>query len=73
MVSRMSKIALVTIWLVAVSATSAHAQSTGPWQRYDTENGEWRSYAGNIAGQKYSPLDQIDADNFRHLTLAWQR
>ena len=72
MVSRMSKIALVTIWLVAVSATSAHAQSTGPWQRYDTENGEWRSYAGNIAGQKYSPLDQIDADNFSQLTLAWE-
>jgi quinoprotein glucose dehydrogenase len=68
----MSKIALVTVWLVAVSATSAHAQSTGPWQRYDTENGEWRSYAGNIAGQKYSPLDQIDADNFSQLTLAWE-
>ena len=72
MVSRMSKVALVTVWLVAVSATSAHAQSTGPWQRYDTENGEWRSYAGNIAGQKYSPLDQIDADNFSQLTLAWE-
>ena len=68
----MSKVALVTVWLVAVSATSAQAQSTGPWQRYDTENGEWRSYAGNIAGQKYSPLDQIDADNFSQLTLAWE-
>ena len=72
MVSKMSKGALVTVWLVVVSATSAHAQSTGPWQRYDTENGEWRSYAGNIAGQKYSPLDQIDADNFSQLTLAWE-
>ena len=72
MVSKMSKVALVTVWLVVVSATSAHAQSTGPWQRYDTENGEWRSYAGNIAGQKYSPLDQIDADNFSQLTLAWE-
>ena len=72
MVSKMSKVALVTVWLVAVSATSAQAQSTGPWQRYDTENGEWRSYAGNIAGQKYSPLDQIDADNFSQLTLAWE-
>jgi len=72
MVSKMSKVTLVTVWLVVVSATSAHAQSTGPWQRYDTENGEWRSYAGNIAGQKYSPLDQIDADNFSQLTLAWE-
>ena len=72
MALKMPKVALITMWLVAVSVTSAHAQSTGPWQRYDTENGEWRSYAGNIAGQKYSPLDQIDADNFSQLTLAWE-
>ena len=72
MVSKMSKVTLVTVCLVVVRGTSAHAQSTGPWQRYDTENGEWRSYAGNIAGQKYSPLDQIDADNFSQLTLAWE-
>ena len=72
MALKMSKVALITMWLVAVSVTSAHAQSTGPWQRYDTENGEWRSYAGNIAGQKYSPLDQIDTDNFSQLTLAWE-
>ena len=29
------------------------AQDQGAWQTYGTENGEWRSYAGNIAGQKY--------------------
>ena len=72
MALKMSKVALITMCLMAVSITNAHAQSTGPWQRYDTENGEWRSYAGNIAGQKYSPLDQIDADNFSQLTLAWE-
>ena len=53
-------------------AGGAHAQSDGPWQTYGTENGEWRSYAGNIAGQKYSPLDQIDAGNFSQLEIAWQ-
>ena len=37
--------------LVGLGATDLHAQSSGPWQTYGTENGEWRSYAGNIAGQ----------------------
>ena len=42
-------------------------QSAGPWQTYDTSNGEWRSYAGDVGGKKYSPLDQIDASNFADL------
>ena len=45
---------------------------TSEWQTYGTENGEWRSYSGNIAGQKYSPLDQIDATNFERLEVAWR-
>jgi quinoprotein glucose dehydrogenase len=50
----------------------AHAQQGGQWQSYGTENGEWRSYSGNIAGQKYSPLDQIDGTNFSDLEIAWR-
>ncbi|MCY4029157.1 MAG: pyrroloquinoline quinone-dependent dehydrogenase [Acidobacteria bacterium] len=57
------------------AAPIAHAQTettAGPWQTYDTSNGEWRSYAGDIGGKKYSPLDQIDASNFADLELAWE-
>ena len=43
-----------------------------PWQTYDTSNGEWRSYAGDVGGTKYSPLDQIDANNFTDLEIAWE-
>ena len=50
---------LIGVALAGPPAT-AGAQQGGPWQTYGTEDGEWRSYAGNIAGQKYSPLDQID-------------
>jgi quinoprotein glucose dehydrogenase len=58
---------------LTLGASVAHAQqTTGPWQTYDTSNGEWRSYAGDIAGTKYSPLEQIDADNFGELELAWE-
>jgi len=37
----------------------------------DTSNGEWPHYTGNLDGSRYSPLDQIDADNFEDLELAW--
>ena len=61
---------LALVWSPAVAG--AGQQDAGPWQTYGTENGEWRSYAGNIAGQKYSPLDQIDAANFEDLEIAWR-
>jgi quinoprotein glucose dehydrogenase len=36
-----------------------------------TENGEWRHWGGDTASSRYSPLDQIDADNFEDLEVAW--
>ena len=74
--SRCIRLALSGALLVAPGAGAARAQAqsstTGPWQTYGTENGEWRSYAGDIAGTKYSPLDQIDAGNFSRLEIAWE-
>lgn len=32
---------------------------------------EWSSYGGDKASSKYSPLDQIGADNFHRLRAAW--
>ena len=58
-----------------LTAQDGHAQtgsSSGPWQTYGTEDGEWRSYAGDVAGTKYSPLDQIDASNFERLEMQWE-
>ena len=65
---------LVTLALVCTASVVDAQQdpSTGPWQTYDTSTGEWRSYAGDVKGTKYSPLDQIDADNFAELELAWE-
>ena len=67
-------LALILI-IVVCAVTTAEAQRgrpTGTWQTYDTSNGEWRSYAGDIGGKKYSPLDQIDASNFTDLEIAWE-
>jgi quinoprotein glucose dehydrogenase len=34
-------------------------------------NGEWPAYGGDLGHSKYSPLDQIDADNVQRLQTAW--
>ena len=70
-----SILAVSLLALLAAAAPDAHAQpgeAAGPWQTYDTSEGEWRSYAGDVRGTKYSPLDQIDADNFADLEIAWE-
>ena len=33
---------------------------------------EWPTYSGDLAGTRYSPLDQISADNFGDLEIAWR-
>ena len=68
-----SFIAVLTLLVCGLSTAQAQPSGAGgPWQTYDTSNGEWRSYAGDIGGKKYSPLDQIDASNFTDLEIAWE-
>jgi quinoprotein glucose dehydrogenase len=33
---------------------------------------QWPTYGGNLASQRYSPLDQIDETNFKDLRVAWR-
>ena len=35
------------------------------------KSGEWRSYAGEAGSTRYSPIDQINRDNFKNLQVAW--
>ena len=35
------------------------------------DSAEWKNIAGNDMGQRYSSLDQIDAENFGDLGIAW--
>src|SRR5437667_10270817 len=37
-----------------------------------TKNGEWPMYTADLRGSKYSQLDQIDANNFNKLEVAWR-
>ena len=65
-------VVLALVLCGSAAVTAQPAGGSGPWQTYDTSGGEWRSYAGSVGGQKYSPLDQIDAGNFADLEVAWE-
>jgi quinoprotein glucose dehydrogenase len=45
----------------------------GQWAAQpSTKNGEWPHYTADIKGNRYSPLDQINASNFNKLEVAWR-
>ena len=55
--------ALVVVLLSASIGVSA--------QQEGTQNGEWPTYGGDLAHTRYSPLDEIDGENFNDLEVAW--
>ncbi|MCY4119935.1 MAG: pyrroloquinoline quinone-dependent dehydrogenase, partial [Acidobacteria bacterium] len=63
MAGRESRVAGIVVLGSLAAAVAAAGQ---------TDNGEWRSYGGDIANTRYSPLDQINADNFNDLEVAWR-
>jgi len=40
--------------------------------QYHPKETEWPSYAADLAGTRYRPLDQINASNFSNLEIAWR-
>ncbi len=40
--------------------------------QYHPKDTEWPSYAADLAGTRYRPLDQINASNFNDLEIAWR-
>ena len=57
-----SMLAVIVGCALGVSQASAQQGATG---------GEWRSHSGDLGATKYSPLDQITADNFADLEMVW--
>lgn len=54
-------------WVTIASVSIASAQAGD-----DAAEGEWRAYGADKAGSKYSPLEQINKDNFTDLEIAWR-
>jgi quinoprotein glucose dehydrogenase len=58
--------------LVAICALWLMPPAAGQSQSYGTQNGEWQTYGGDLRSTRYSPLDQINAENFNKLEVAWR-
>src|SRR5215469_2652720 len=59
---------LATLACIAAAAWSQTQTASLP----STKNGEWPHYTADLKGTKYSPLDQINATNFKDLEVAWR-
>src|SRR5260370_27523655 len=55
-------------WVVAVLVLMPLRASA----QYHPKDTEWPSYAADLAGTRYRPLDQINASNFNDLEIAWR-
>jgi quinoprotein glucose dehydrogenase len=58
---------ILILWAVVLAAIPA----SGSAQTH-TKDTEWPSYAADLAGTRYRPLDQINASNFNELEIAWR-
>ena len=54
---------LAAVFCTAVSPVMGQSGAAG---------GEWSSYGGDLGHTRYAPLDQITADNFDDLEVAWR-
>src|SRR5690348_1064887 len=56
--------------LLCAAALALVAPSASPQSQ--PKSTEWPSYAADLAGTRYRPLDQINASNFNDLEIAWR-
>ena len=62
---------LIVIGFVA-SVGGPLAGQARPPETSAAARGEWVSYAADVRGTRYMPLDQINASNFSKLEIAWR-
>src|SRR5262245_27571831 len=60
----LAPLSLLVIWATLPVAGQAPA--------FNTQNGDWPTYGGDLKSDRYSPLDQINADNFNKIEVAWR-
>jgi glucose dehydrogenase len=66
------------LWLggaLICASIGVQGQSRGassPIRPSSSEGGQWRTYGGDLANTRYSPLEEITAENFSTLEVAWR-
>src|SRR5216110_3442681 len=58
--------AAVLVGSIASLTVALYGQPARP------KGAEWPTYGGDLASTRYSPLDQINKDNFNKLEVAWR-
>lgn len=58
--------------LASIALASATLLGAAGLQAQQAPAGEWTTYGGNLASQRYAALDQINQDNFKDLQIAWR-
>src|ERR1700720_3313079 len=69
--ARRHTLLVVTASVIALAWIALAATGDAPGQP-STKNGDWPYYTADLKGTKYSPLDQINASNFKELEVAWR-
>jgi len=62
----MKLLSCFTTGLLTAGAMLPAAAQTG------AAGGEWRTHGGDLGNTRYSPLDQINTENFNKLEVAWR-
>src|SRR5262245_10202618 len=62
---------LFRLGLAAVVAATLLCAGSATGQQGAPANGEWRRIGGDGGNTRYSPLDQINAQNVKSLKVAW--
>ena len=65
MLRHIPRLVLSLVGTLGLTVAPGTAQQGAP-------NGEWPTYGGDLGHTRYSALDQIDADNFSDLEVAWR-
>src|SRR5216117_4136519 len=77
-VTSRKKVAWVIALLLSIAfallawALPARSQTTNAAPSVLAKPGEWRYLNSDPLATRYSPLDQIDKDNFKDLRIAWR-
>jgi len=63
---------LILLAVVTLVATGIGQDRAGSSRLPTPAKGDWPHYTADLAGTRYSPLDQINASNFSKLEVAWR-
>jgi glucose dehydrogenase len=68
----MKRAVVAALTAFAVSAVASASHGVGGQQPAQPAGSDWRSYAGDLRNQHYSPLAQITGSNFNALEVVWR-